>query len=198
MNLHNNSGKPNQHHAGRTGPQIQIIDSSNLVDHQFRQISPSNRRVQGPGDWINVQAGETHITRGTPKNPQIPQSNINGGYYQGGKQRQATEHSKAIPKLGSQAAASNQHAAGSKAMERVATNKKEQYELQSALQMQAQGLVLGLDDPNQIGSNRFNNTTKIQSTKNNGAKKIRIGNSVKGAASSKKKTGLNEQNAPRP
>jgi hypothetical protein len=83
-------------------------------------------------------------------------------------------------------------------MDRVGPNKKEQYELQSALQMQAQGLVLGLDDHNQIGSNRFNNTTKIQSTKNNGAKKIRIGNSVKGAASSKKKAALNEQNALRP
>jgi hypothetical protein len=52
-----------------------------------------------------------------------------------------------------------------------------------------QGLGVELDQ-DQIGSNRFLETTgKVQSTKNNGAKKVRIGNSVKGAVSSKKKQG---------
>lgn len=75
-------------------------------------------------------------------------------------------------------------------MERVG-NKKDS-DFQSALQMQALGIGTDPDDE-QLHPSRFNNTVKIQSTKNHGAKKIRLGNSVKGGVSGKKKSTANEQ-----
>ena len=54
-----------------------------------------------------------------------------------------------------------------------------------------QGLGIELIDDN-IHPNTFNNTMKIQSTKNNGAKKIKLGNSLKAGVANKKKSGTHD------